>query len=112
MTIVEATAGNTGVGLALAGINRGYKVVLFVPEGFAEEKVTLMRAFGATDHRTPEKVGIRASIREAKALAQNNPSCFLAMQLKIRPTRTSTMTLPRRSSGSRCTQTSTPLSPA
>src|ERR1700719_831721 len=43
-TIVEATAGNTGVGLALVGVNRGYRVVLFVPEGFAEEKCILMRA--------------------------------------------------------------------
>src|SRR5579859_2034908 len=46
-TIVEATAGNTGVGLALIGVNRGYKVKLFVPEGFAEEKCILMRGFGA-----------------------------------------------------------------
>src|SRR5713101_8052924 len=53
-TIVEATAGNTGVGLALVGVNRGYRVVLFVPEGFAEEKCILMRGFGATVHRTPE----------------------------------------------------------
>ena len=40
-TILEATAGNTGVGLALVGVHRGYKVVLFVPEGFAEEKCIL-----------------------------------------------------------------------
>src|SRR5947209_12973572 len=46
-TIVEATAGNTGVGLALIGINRGYKVVLYVPEQFAEEKCILMRGLGA-----------------------------------------------------------------
>ena len=46
-TICEATAGNTGVGLALIGIQRGYRVKLFVPEGFAEEKCILMRAFGA-----------------------------------------------------------------
>ena len=46
-TIIEATAGNTGVGLALIGVNRGYKVKLFVPEGFAEEKCILMRGFGA-----------------------------------------------------------------
>src|SRR5262245_627717 len=46
-TIVEATAGNTGVGLALIGVNKGYRVVLFVPEGFAEEKVKIMRALGA-----------------------------------------------------------------
>src|SRR3954467_11303021 len=38
-TIVEATAGNTGIGLALIGVNRGYKVALFVPERFSEEKV-------------------------------------------------------------------------
>src|ERR1700723_2750523 len=37
-TILEATAGNTGIGLALVGMHRGYNVVLFVPEGFAEEK--------------------------------------------------------------------------
>ena len=41
-TIVEATAGNTGIGLALIGVNRGYKVKLFVPENFSQEKVTIM----------------------------------------------------------------------
>jgi len=43
-TIVEATAGNTGIGLALIGVNRGYKVKLFVPENFSQEKVTIMQA--------------------------------------------------------------------
>ena len=43
-TIVEATAGNTGIGLALIGVNRGYKVKLFVPERFSEEKIIIMRA--------------------------------------------------------------------
>ncbi len=80
MTIVEATAGNTGVGLALAGINRGYKVALFVPEGFAEEKCTLMRAFGATVVRTPASDGIKGSIRAARALAEGRDDCFLSMQ--------------------------------
>ena len=45
-TIVEATAGNTGIGLALIGVNRGYKVKLFVPENFSQEKVMIMRALG------------------------------------------------------------------
>src|SRR5207245_8455672 len=45
--IVEATAGNTGIGLALIGVNRGYRVMLFVPERFSEEKVMIMRALGA-----------------------------------------------------------------
>ena len=57
-TIIEATAGNTGVGLALIGVNRGYTVKLFVPEGFAEEKCILMRGFGAEVIRTPENEGM------------------------------------------------------
>src|SRR5215471_18186952 len=43
-TIVEATAGNTGIGLALIGVNSGYRVIVVVPEGFSEEKVKIMRA--------------------------------------------------------------------
>jgi cysteine synthase A len=79
-TIVEATAGNTGVGLALVGVNRGYRVVLFVPEGFAEEKCILMRGFGATVVRTPEAEGMSGAIRQAKALAEDDPNAFAALQ--------------------------------
>ena len=79
-TIVEATAGNTGVGLALVGVNRGYKVVLFVPEGFAEEKCILMRGFGATVERTPEDEGMRGAIQRALALAGDDENIFAAMQ--------------------------------
>src|SRR5919108_3883873 len=42
-TIVEATAGNTGIGLALIGVNRGYRVLVCVPERFSQEKVKVMR---------------------------------------------------------------------
>lgn len=79
-TIVEATAGNTGVGLALVGVNRGYKVVLFVPEGFAEEKCILMRGFGATVERTPEAEGMRGAIKRAQELAKDDDSVFAALQ--------------------------------
>lgn len=79
-TIAEATAGNTGVGLALVGVNRGYKVVLFVPEGYAEEKCMLMRGFGATVVRTPETEGMSGAIREALALAKNDANVFAALQ--------------------------------
>ena len=82
MTIVEATAGNTGVGLALAGINRGYGVTLFVPEGYAEEKCILMRAFGATVYRTPEAAGMRGAITQAEALLASDPNTFGAMQFQ------------------------------
>lgn len=81
-TIVEATAGNTGVGLALVGVNRGYKVVLFVPEGFAEEKCVLMRAFGAMVERTPEAEGMSGAIRRALALAKGDSTAFAALQFE------------------------------
>jgi len=79
-TIVEATAGNTGVGLALVGVNRGYRVVLFVPEGYAEEKCMLMRGFGAEVHRTPESEGMSGAIRRALALAKSDPGVWPALQ--------------------------------
>jgi cysteine synthase A len=81
-TIVEATAGNTGVGLALVGVNRGYKVVLFVPEGFAEEKCILMRGFGARVERTPEAEGMRGAIQRARDLAKDDESIFPALQFE------------------------------
>src|SRR5215469_11041322 len=79
-TILEATAGNTGVGLALIGVNRGYKVKLFVPEGLAEEKCILMRGFGAEVVRTPEAEGMRGAIRQAEELAATIPAAFMAGQ--------------------------------
>jgi cysteine synthase A len=81
-TIVEATAGNTGVGLALVGVNRGYRVVLFVPEGFAEEKCILMRGFGATVVRTPESEGMSGAIRQAQAMAEDDSNVFAALQFE------------------------------
>jgi cysteine synthase A len=81
-TIVEATAGNTGIGLALIGVNRGYKVQLFVPEKFSEEKVTIMRALGAEVFRTPDAEGMQGAIREAKALVAGDSTAFMAGQFE------------------------------
>src|ERR1700757_4311912 len=81
-TIVEATAGNTGIGLALIGVNRGYKVRLFVPERFSEEKVTIMRALGAVVSRTPLGEGMQGAIREAKKLVASDPTAFMAGQFE------------------------------
>ena len=79
-TIVEATAGNTGIGLALIGVQRGYKVALFVPERFSEEKVTIMRALGAEVTRTPDAEGMQGAIRRANELVARNPAAFMASQ--------------------------------
>jgi cysteine synthase A len=80
--IVEATAGNTGIGLALIGVNRGYKVALFVPERFSEEKVIIMRALGADVTRTPDEEGMAGAIRQAQALAAKTPDAFMAGQFE------------------------------
>jgi cysteine synthase len=81
-TIIEATAGNTGIGLALIGINRGYNVVLFVPKRFSKEKVMLMRALGAEVIRTPDAEGMEGAIRRAKELAGHRQNSFLAGQFE------------------------------
>jgi len=81
-TIVEATAGNTGIGLALIGVNRGYKVKLFVPERFSEEKVKIMRSLGAEVFRTPDADGMLGAIRRAKELVAGDPGAFMAGQFE------------------------------
>jgi cysteine synthase A len=81
-TIVEATAGNTGIGLALIGVNRGYKVELFVPENFSQEKVTIMQALGAHVVRTPDDEGMQGAIRRAKELVATDPTAFMAGQFE------------------------------
>jgi cysteine synthase len=81
-TIVEATAGNTGIGLALIGVNKGYKVRLFVPEGFSQEKVMIMRALGAEVARTPDSEGMQGAIDRAKELVATDPNAFMAGQFE------------------------------
>ena len=81
-TIVEATAGNTGIGLALIGVNRGYKVRLFVPENFSQEKVIIMQALGAEVTRTPDEEGMKGAIRRAKELVASEPKAFMAGQFE------------------------------
>jgi len=81
-TIVEATAGNTGIGLALIGVKRGYAVRLFVPERFSEEKVMIMRALGAEVTRTPEAEGMDGAISRARQLAASDSKAFMAGQFE------------------------------
>jgi cysteine synthase A len=81
-TIVEATAGNTGIGLALIGVNKGYRVIVCVPERFSEEKIKIMRALGAEVTRTPDAEGMRGAIRKAKELAAAIPGAFTALQFE------------------------------
>jgi cysteine synthase A len=81
-TIVEATAGNTGIGLALIGVNRGYRVIVCVPERFSEEKVKVMAALGAEVIRTPDAEGMQGAIKKAKEIAADIPNSFTALQFE------------------------------
>lgn len=67
-TIVEATAGNMGLGIAMAALNRGYKVIFVVPTKFSEEKQTLMRALGAQVINTSREGGMLGAAKTAEEL--------------------------------------------
>ncbi|WP_341962207.1 cysteine synthase family protein [Planococcus maritimus] len=69
-TIVEPTAGNTGIGLAIAAIGKGYHLKLVVPQKFSMEKQTLMRALGAEVINTPTADGIKGAIKKAEEIAR------------------------------------------
>ncbi|MDQ0175644.1 PLP-dependent cysteine synthase family protein [Bacillus chungangensis] len=79
-TIIEPTAGNTGIGIALAAIGKGYKVIFIVPQKFSVEKQTLMRALGAEIINTDTALGMKGAIDKARELAAEMPNTFLPSQ--------------------------------
>lgn len=79
-TIIEPTAGNTGIGVALAAVGKGYRVIFVVPEKFSQEKQTLMRALGAEIVNTPTEEGMVGAIRRSKELATNLPGAYVPQQ--------------------------------
>lgn len=81
-TIVEATAGNTGIGIALAAINKGYHVIFTVPEKFSVEKIVIMEALGATVINTPKESGMVGAIDKAKALLEEIPDAISLLQFE------------------------------
>ncbi|NIK70952.1 cysteine synthase family protein [Paenibacillus sp. BK720] len=79
-TIIEPTAGNTGIGLALAAVGTDYKVIFVVPEKFSIEKQTLMRALGAKVVNTPTEEGMLGAIRKAEELVLSIPGAYSPAQ--------------------------------
>ena len=72
-TILEATAGNAGIGIALAAMGRGYRVVFAVPEKFSEEKQVIMRALGAEIVHTPREKGMQGAFEKIAELEKQVP---------------------------------------
>ncbi|MBP3222974.1 MAG: cysteine synthase family protein [Actinomycetaceae bacterium] len=78
--IVEATAGNTGIGIAFAALERGYKVTFVVPEKFSEEKQVLMRALGADVINTSAEGGISEAVARAEEILRTNTQAVSLQQ--------------------------------
>jgi cysteine synthase len=80
--IIEPTAGNTGIGLALIGRQRGYRVILVVPANFSREKMVLMEALGGELVVTPQESGMRGAIDRAHELARAVPHACVLQQFE------------------------------
>lgn len=79
-TIVEATSGNTGIALALAGATLGYKVILTMPETMSNERKVLLRAYGAEIVLTPGAAGMQGAVDKANEIVAENENAVLAAQ--------------------------------
>ena len=80
-TIIEPTSGNTGIGLSMVGVAKGYKVIIVMTETMSIERRLLMKGYGAELILTPGADGISGSIREAERLAKEN-GYFLPLQFE------------------------------
>ncbi|UII54775.1 cysteine synthase family protein [Cytobacillus spongiae] len=80
--IIEPTAGNTGIGLALAAIGTKINIICVVPQKFSMEKQTLMRALGATVINTPTEEGMEGAIRKTEELLKEIPNSYSPQQFQ------------------------------
>ena len=79
-TIVDATAGNTGIGIAIAALNQGYRVIFTVPDKFSQEKQKVLRALGAEIVNTPREFGMLGAEREAEKIIATIPGAISLKQ--------------------------------
>lgn len=80
--IVEPSSGNTGIGIALVGRLKGYRVRIIMPEGMSEERKKLIRALGAELILTPDKDGIAGAVEHARMMAQEDSCIYIPQQFE------------------------------
>jgi len=80
-TIIEPTSGNTGIGIALVGVQKGYRVVICMPENMSEERKKIIRALGAELELTPAGASIQGAVDRAAKLAAQ-PGHFMPQQFE------------------------------
>lgn len=78
--IIEPTSGNTGIGLAAIGASKGYKVIIVMPDTMSQERIMLMKAYGAEVVLTDGKKGMQGSIEEAQRLSEKYENSFIPSQ--------------------------------
>ncbi|WP_445490269.1 PLP-dependent cysteine synthase family protein [Niallia sp. 03133] len=81
-TIIEPTAGNTGIGLAIAALNKNIRVIVCVPEKFSVEKQQIMKALGAEIVQTPTSLGMQGAIEKARDLHKKIPLSYIPGQFE------------------------------
>ena len=81
-TIIEPTAGNTGIGIALAALTHQLRTIFVVPEKFSLEKQQLMKALGAKIIHSPSEKGIVGAISKSKKLAEEISNSYLPLQFE------------------------------
>ncbi len=79
-TVVEATSGNTGIGLALVCRARGYRAVIVMPDSMSVERQNMMKEYGAELVLTDGKLGMQAAVEKAEEIVKNTPNSLLADQ--------------------------------
>ena len=82
MTIIEPTSGNTGIGLALCGVRKGYKVIIVMPENMSDERKKIIRALGAELVLTPPELSIGGSVDKAMEIASSSDDYFVPQQFE------------------------------
>ena len=79
-SIVEPASGNTGIGLAMVAAQKGYRLVLVMPDTMSEERRRLLQAYGATLILTPGAKGMKGAISEARGVFEKTPGAFMPSQ--------------------------------